>query len=40
MKTMNSRKRHEKKGEVEDQEIQDGGHEDESENTREPAGIS
>ena len=39
MKTKNSRKCHVKKSEVKDQEIQDGGHEDESEDTREPAGI-
>ena len=40
MRMRNSRKRHEEKGEVEDQEIQDGGHKDESEDTRELAGIS
>ena len=40
MKTRNSRKHHEKKVEVEDQKIQDGGHEEETEDTREPARIS
>ena len=40
MKTRNSRKCHEKKVKVEDQDIQDGGHKEEIEGTREPAGIS
>ena len=40
MKTKNSRKRHEKMDEIEAQKMQDGGHEDETEDKRELAGFS